>query len=60
MYKIPTIQSTELKKSSKPKGPNEDTSIPFRRERRQSQEQGRKSGTWMGKATGEEGNMIRY
>jgi hypothetical protein len=33
-YRIPKIQSTELKKLNKLKCPNEDTSVPFGREKK--------------------------
>jgi hypothetical protein len=36
-YKIPKIQSTELKKFIKLKGPSEDASVPLGREKKQSQ-----------------------
>jgi hypothetical protein len=34
MYRIARIQSTELKKVNKQKGPNEDASIPLGREKK--------------------------
>jgi hypothetical protein len=34
MYRIPTIQSTELKKINKQKGPSEDKSIPLGKEKK--------------------------
>jgi hypothetical protein len=34
MYRIPRIQSTELKKVNKQKGPSEDASIPLEREKK--------------------------
>jgi hypothetical protein len=34
MYRIPRIQSTELKKVNKPKGPSEYSSIPLGREQK--------------------------
>jgi hypothetical protein len=37
MYRIPKVQSTELKKFNKLKGPSEDTSVPLGREKNQSQ-----------------------
>ena len=33
-YRIPKIQSTELKKVNKLKGPREDTSVPLGREKK--------------------------
>ena len=33
-YRIPKIQSTELKKVNKLKGPSEDASVPFGREKK--------------------------
>ena len=33
-YRIPRIQSTELKKVSKLKGPSEDASVPLRKEKK--------------------------
>ena len=33
-YRIPKIQSTELTKVNKLKGPSEDSSVPFRREKK--------------------------
>ena len=33
-YRIPKIQSTELKKVNKPKCPNENTSVPLGREKK--------------------------
>jgi hypothetical protein len=35
-YRIPKIQSTELKKVNKLKGPSQDTSVPLRREKKAS------------------------
>jgi hypothetical protein len=49
-YRIPTIQTTELKKVNKPKDPSEDDSILFGREKKVITGSGR--GTWVGKATG--------
>ena len=34
MYRIPKKKSTELRKFSKPKGPSEDASVPFGREKK--------------------------
>ena len=39
-YRITNIQSTELKKSSKLKGPGEDASIPFGREKKETGDRG--------------------
>ena len=61
-YRIPKIQSTELKKVNKWK-PSEDTSIPLGREKKEitSGEGGTLEGKWMGgRGVGEEGNMIWY
>jgi hypothetical protein len=33
-YRIPRIQSAELKKFNKPKGPSEDSSIPLGRKKK--------------------------
>jgi hypothetical protein len=33
-YRMPRIQSTELKKVNNPKGPSEDASIPIQREKK--------------------------
>ena len=66
-YRISKIQSTELKKVNKLKGPNEDTSVPFGREKKKQSQVGWEGGTWKGKWTrrleegvevGGEGNMI--
>jgi hypothetical protein len=53
-YKIPRIQSTELKKVNKLNGPSEDASIPLGREKKiiTGRWRGRKRGTWVGKETG--------
>jgi hypothetical protein len=51
-YRIPKIQSTELKKFSKLKGPRDDTSVPLGREKKQSQV-GREGGIWEGNSSGE-------
>ena len=51
-YIIPKIQSTELKKFNKLKGPSEDTSVPLGREKKQSQV-GREGGIWEGNSSGE-------
>jgi hypothetical protein len=50
MYRIPRIQSTELKKVSKLKGPSEDASIPLGREKKAII--GEAGGTWMREETG--------
>ena len=34
MYRIPKIQTTDLKKVNKPKDPREDSSIPLGREKK--------------------------
>jgi hypothetical protein len=54
MYRIPKIQSTELKKANSAKGPSEDTSIPLGREKKAITGEGREGGNWVGKVTGEE------
>jgi hypothetical protein len=60
-YKIPRIQSTELKKANKLKGPSEDASIPGGREKKAIIGGGREGGTSLERQQGrEEGNMIRY
>jgi hypothetical protein len=49
-YRIPRVQSTELKKVNKPKDPNEGTSIPLGREKKAIAGGGeRDGGTWLGK-----------
>ena len=51
MYRIPRIQSTELKKVNKLKGPSEDASIPLGREKKATIAVGEREGeTWVGKA----------
>jgi hypothetical protein len=52
-YRIPKIQSTELKKVSKLKCPSEDTSVPLGREKKATTN--REGGTWEGKWTGGRG-----
>jgi hypothetical protein len=55
------MQSRELKKFNKPKGPIEDASIPLRREKKAITGEGREEGSgWEREQEGEEGNMIRY
>ena len=51
MYRIPRIQSTELKKVSKLKGPSEDASIPLGREKKAGRDH-KWGGTWEGKWMG--------
>jgi hypothetical protein len=75
-YRIPKIQSTELKKINKLKCPSVDTSVLLGRQkkaitsRKGGRETGREGGTWEGKWTlggggeevesGGEGNLIWY
>ena len=63
-YRIPKIQSTELKKVNKLKGPSEDASVPLRREKKaitsgEGRREGERKGTrkepkekWMGGGVG--------
>jgi hypothetical protein len=61
LYRIPWIQSTELKKVNKPKGPSEDASIPLGREKKAITEGTGKEGSgWERGRGGEKENMIRY
>ena len=55
-YRIPKIQSTELKKVNKLKCPSEDASVPHGREKKAiiGGEGGREGGTWERKWAGEE------
>ena len=62
-YRIPKIQSTELKKVNKLKSPSEDASVPLKREKKATtREEGRRD--LRGKGDGgrgwEERNMIWY
>ena len=50
-YRIPKIQSIELKKFNKLKGPNEDASVPLGREKK-AITRGREGGAWEGKWMG--------
>ena len=62
-YRIPKIQSTELKKVNKLKCPSEDASVPLGREKKAitSGEGGRdQRGKVNGRAVEEEGNLIWY
>ena len=43
-YRIPRIQSTEIKKVNKQKGPSEDPSIPVGREKKAAMGWGRDQG----------------
>ena len=54
MYRIPKIQSTELKKFNKLKDPSEDTSVPLGREMKATtrRERGRTEGREGGKEGG--------
>jgi hypothetical protein len=60
-YRIPRIQSTELKKVYKLKGPREDASIPLGRERKAITGGGKEVQTWWEKGQGgEKRNMLGY
>jgi hypothetical protein len=64
-YRIPRIYSTELKKVSKLKCPNEDTPQSHLEEKRKQSQVWRDGGIWEGKWTGrilggEEVNLIWY
>ena len=60
-YRIPKIQSTELKKVNKPKGSSEDASIPLGREKKVIVGGRGKEGPGWERGQGEEeGNMIRH
>ena len=62
-YRIPKIQSTELKKVNKLKCPSEDASVPLGREKKAitSGEGGTWEGKWMGVGgVRGEGNLIWY
>ena len=50
-YRIPKIQSTELKKVNKLKCPSEDASVPLGREKK-AITSGGEGGTWEGKRAG--------
>ena len=56
-YRIPQIQSTELKKINRVKGPSEDVSVLLGREKKTIT---RWEGTWKGEGMGRRENMIRY
>jgi hypothetical protein len=60
-YRIPRMQSTELKKINKLQGPSEDISIPLGREKR-AKGRGKEKTGWERprERTGENRNMIRY
>ena len=51
MYRIPRIESTELKKVNKQKGPNEDVSTLLGTEKKNHRRQ-REGGTWVREGTG--------
>ena len=53
-YRILRIQSTELKKVNKPKGPSEDTSVPLGSEKKAITGVGgtEGGGTWVAEGTG--------
>ena len=60
-YRIPRIQSTELKNFNKLKSPSEDASIPFGREKKAFTGLGKREGPRWERGQGEEeGNMITY
>ena len=57
MYRMHWIQSTELKKVNKPKGPSEDYSNPLGREKKAI----RNGGAWVAEETGKEkGTIVRH
>ena len=60
-YRIPRIQSTDLKKLNSSKGPSEDISIPLGREKRSQGRDMEETGweSW-GRGAGRRGNVIRY
>ena len=59
-YKLPRIQSTELKKVNKQKGPSEDASITLGREKKTIKGgRGREGAGWEKRGGGEKGNKIR-
>ena len=53
-YRILRIQSTELKKVNKPKGPSEAALIPLGKKKAITRGR-RKGGTWVGKGTKKRG-----
>ena len=60
-YRIPRIQSTELKKVNKPKSPNEDVSIPLGREKKEiTGVRGMEGSVWKKGRRGEKEKTIRY
>ena len=61
-YRIPKIQSTELKKVNKLKGPSEDASVPLGREMKAitGDRKRRDLGGRADRPGGERRNMIRY
>jgi hypothetical protein len=59
-YRIPRIQSTELKKVNKKKGPSEVASIPLGREKKAIMGGRKKEGPRWEKGKWGGGNMIRY
>jgi len=60
VYRIPKIQSTELKKDNKLKGPSKDTSVPLGREKKATTRSGIETWRERGWDQGREGNMTRY
>jgi hypothetical protein len=63
-YRIPRIQSIDLKKVKRPKSPREDASIPLGRKKAITGQVGgeKDGGTWVGEGRGREKgeHMIRY
>ena len=51
-YRIPRIQSTEIKKFNKPKGPGEDSPIPLEMEKKAITGRGKEGGYWVGMGIG--------
>jgi hypothetical protein len=61
MYRIPRIQSTELKTINKLKGPSENASITLGRKKETIMGWGESEGPgWERGQVGERGNMIRF
>jgi hypothetical protein len=61
LARIPRIQSTELKKVNKQKGPSEDASISLGRKKKIIiGDRGREGSGWKMGVGEEKGNMIRY
>ena len=54
-YRIPKIQSTELKKVNKLKGPSEDASVPLGRKKKAiTRRKGGREGPWRERGWGQE------